>query len=292
MSYFQKIQAAIDFIEAHINDELDVARIAEQAGLSQWHFQRIFKALSNETLKTYIRSRRLANALHRLQTTDERIIDIALTAGFETQESFSRAFKKAFDMTPGEARRRDARNFLYRKLTIDTDYLRHLNAQSSLEPRIERLPERYFVGLETTFFSVDSERNNIAETLPELWAAFEPRMPEIRSQVPGFAYGIIRQTEEKTDHLRYLAACQVPTAQVDIPSGMQLLTLPARRYARFTHHGDTHLINNTVNYIYSSWLLSSPYKHSLGADIEEYGSEFVPGSADSKVDYLVPLDGE
>ena len=105
MNYLKQVQKGIDFIEANLDFELSLKQIAEEAGISQWHFQRIFKALSNETLKTYIRSRRLANALVKLFNTKQRIIEIAVAAGFESQESFTRAFKKAFDMTPNQARK-------------------------------------------------------------------------------------------------------------------------------------------------------------------------------------------
>ena len=63
MNYLQNVQAGIDYIEKNLDAEISAANIAKVAGISQWHFQRIFKALTNETLKTYIRSRRFANAL-------------------------------------------------------------------------------------------------------------------------------------------------------------------------------------------------------------------------------------
>ncbi|GAA6142618.1 helix-turn-helix domain-containing protein [Hydrogenophaga sp. 5NK40-0174] len=293
MHYLDQVQAAIDYIERHIEEELalEPGLVARQAGLSQWHFQRIFRALSNETLKSYIRSRRLSNAMHKLVSSNERVLEIALAAGFESQESFSRAFKKAFDMTPGEARKRDARTFLYRKLRIDADYLQHLHRHiASHEPQIIAMPARCFVGMETTFFSIDSERDNIAEKLPPLWDAFVPRMGEIEGAVPQWAFGIIAQSEAKTDKLRYLAACEVPEDSVKaLPPGMQLWRLPARRYARFEHRGETTLLNNTVNYIYSSWLLSAPFRHSLDADVEEYGPDFQPGSPESRITYTIPL---
>lgn len=88
MGYLTKVQKGIDFIEAHLDFDFTLKQVAEKAGISQWHFQRIFKALSNETLKTYIRSRQLANAFEKLLTSNEKIIEIAITAGFESQESF------------------------------------------------------------------------------------------------------------------------------------------------------------------------------------------------------------
>jgi len=94
MNTLMQVQKGIDFIEANLDYDLSLQQIALETGISQWHFQRIFKALTNETLKTYIRSRRLANALEKLLTTDQKIIEIAITAGFESQESFTRAFKR------------------------------------------------------------------------------------------------------------------------------------------------------------------------------------------------------
>lgn len=288
MSYLQQVQAAVDFIEQNLDDELSLASVSAQAGLSQWHFQRIFKALSNETLKSYIRSRRLAEALRRLTHTDERIIDIALVAGFESQESFSRAFKNAFGMTPHESRKRDARNFLFRKVEIDAGYLQHIHRNVSLEPEVYLQPARLFVGLHTTFYSVDSEKNNIADRLPALWDEFVPRMADIKNAVPGMAYGVVRQTEEKTDLLQYLAACEVPDKRA-VPEGMRLIEIPETRYARFRHAGNTQKLDTTVNYVYSSWLLQSDHQHSYCADIEEYGQGFIPDSEDSVIFYHIPL---
>ncbi len=79
---------------------MPLANVAAEVGLSQWHFQRIFKALTGDTLKAYIRSRRLSMALDRLLTTKLRVLDVAVLGGFESQEAFGRAFKQAFGLTP------------------------------------------------------------------------------------------------------------------------------------------------------------------------------------------------
>ena len=105
MSDIETIQRGIDYIEAHLDDELSLHDVGRAAGLSPWHFQRSFKALTNETLKGYIRSRRLALACGSLVASRARIIDIALAAGYDTQESFSRAFKLHYGDTPGAYRR-------------------------------------------------------------------------------------------------------------------------------------------------------------------------------------------
>ena len=122
MNYLDEVQRGIDYIEANLDAEIELAEVARRAGISQWHFQRIFKALTNETLKTYIRSRRLANALDKLANTRERILEIALASGFETQESFTRAFKLAFGVTPASYRRFGSRFQFLRKVQFDASY--------------------------------------------------------------------------------------------------------------------------------------------------------------------------
>ena len=136
MHYLQRVQHGIDFIEAHLDTEIALSDVAKAAGLSQWHFQRVFRALTNETLKTYIRSRRFAKALDQLLGTRQPILDIALAAGYETQESFTRAFKSCFRLTPGQYRQFGGRSLFVKKIELDADYLRHIHRNVSLVPDV------------------------------------------------------------------------------------------------------------------------------------------------------------
>jgi AraC family transcriptional regulator len=287
VNYLEQVQRGIDYIEEHLDEEVQPAEVASAAALSQWHFQRIFKALTNETLKTYIRSRRFSNAVEKLAHGKERIIDIALAAGFETQESFTRAFKAAFGTTPADYRRRQSQLPFLRKIRFDADYLKHLHAGLSLEPEIYEQPAATFVGMSTHFYGSDSDKNNLGSKLWELWGNFLPRMPEILHSVGGVAYGVIRQT--RGDLLEYSAALQVdPSAKV--PQGMVSFEIPPTRYARFTHRGLLPNLDQTVNYIYSSWLLRSDYRHTYGCDLEFYGPDYLPDSEDSIVYYAIPIE--
>jgi AraC family transcriptional regulator len=288
MSYLEQVQRGIEYIEENLEFDIQASDVARHAGISHWHFQRIFKALTNETLKTYIRSRRFSQSLKRLATTQERVLDIALAAGFDTQASFTRAFKKAFSVTPAHYRKHAGAFSFMRKISFDADYLNHINTNLSLDPEIRDQPAMHVVGMRTRYFGVDSEKNNIADKLPQLWSAFLPHLENVPNRRPSGCYGVVSQTSERGDELEYWAAA--PVTHVDsLPNGLLSLHIPAARYARFAHRGLVANINMTVNYIYSSWLLRSGMQHSYGFDLEFYGTEYDANSDKSVVYYAIPI---
>ena len=288
MNYLDQIQRGVDYIEANLALPIAVNTVAQKAHMSRWHFQRMFKAMTGDTVKDYIRSRRLTHALDLLLNSDKRIIDIALEADFESQESFTRAFKTAFDVTPAQYRKAGKRYPATKKVKIDKVYLNHISRGMNTVPEIVEQAEMHFVGLRTSFFGTDSEKNNIGEKLPPLWQAFIPRLTEINHTVSGMCYGIVRQLKENSDELDYFCAIEV-TALTDIPEGMFAITTPASTYAKFTHKGEVKLIDNTINYIYSTWLPRSGRRHSYAADLEFYGPEYDANSTASVMHYAIPL---
>lgn len=104
MDWITGIQRAIDYTEAHLNDNIDYEAVANEAYSSSFHFQRVFGILCGFSLGDYIRMRRLSLAAEELRRTDDKIIDIALDYGYDTPESFSRAFTRFHGITPTEAR--------------------------------------------------------------------------------------------------------------------------------------------------------------------------------------------
>ncbi|WP_203361813.1 AraC family transcriptional regulator [Bacillus sp. REN10] len=105
MNYQPVLQKTIDYIENHLHEPLPPEAIAAHAGFSPFHFHRIFQKEIGMTTTEYIRRRRLTNAALMLLYTDETIIQIAYHFHFSTQESFTRAFKKEYQMPPGQYRK-------------------------------------------------------------------------------------------------------------------------------------------------------------------------------------------
>jgi AraC-like DNA-binding protein len=118
MEHLDQIQRAIDFIENNLGNDISVDDIAREAAFSRWHFQIVFSSAIGETVKEYIRKRRLSNSLNLLKLTDQRLIDISLEAGFESQEAYTRAFKNQFGITPGEYRKNGTHPKTWRSATM------------------------------------------------------------------------------------------------------------------------------------------------------------------------------
>ncbi|MFC7686274.1 helix-turn-helix transcriptional regulator [Ureibacillus sp. GCM10028918] len=105
MKYEFVLNKTIDYIEESLHETLEIERIMNHVGFSKYHFHRIFKAAIGMSISEYIRMRRLARASAMLLYTDETILDIAFEHHFESQEAFTRVFKKYYQLPPGQYRR-------------------------------------------------------------------------------------------------------------------------------------------------------------------------------------------
>lgn len=99
--YTQKLQLVCDYIQRHLDEDLDVDRLSQIAALSKFHFHRIFAIHIGSNVMKFIQLSRLKRASFQMAfEPDLKIIDIGLQAGFDSPEAFTRAFKRSFDQTP------------------------------------------------------------------------------------------------------------------------------------------------------------------------------------------------
>lgn len=104
MDWIMGLQRAVDYIEAHLTEQISYEDVAREAYVSPFYFQRVFSILCGYTVGEYIRNRRLTLAGSELLATDQKVIDLALKYGYETPESFTRAFTRFHGITPSAAR--------------------------------------------------------------------------------------------------------------------------------------------------------------------------------------------
>ncbi|MFT8316183.1 MAG: helix-turn-helix transcriptional regulator [Clostridium sp.] len=105
MNYDVCIKKSMEYIERNLNEKIELKDLAEKAFLSKYHFHRVFHAIVGEPVAEYIRKRRLVKAANELLNTDDKIVNIALKYQFNSQESFTKAFKKLYGIPPREFRK-------------------------------------------------------------------------------------------------------------------------------------------------------------------------------------------
>src|SRR5262249_49815008 len=138
----ERIQRVVDFMEAHLFEDLPLATIADRGACSPWHFHRVFQSLTGETPAGYVWKRRLSEICRRLIETRQPLVDVALDCGFESQATFTRAFTRHVGVAPGRFRSRHPHSlpaYLYPRLDLET-LMRRQRLIQFLEPRIVRRP--------------------------------------------------------------------------------------------------------------------------------------------------------
>ena len=121
MDWVASIHQAIQYIEQHLREELTIQDIARQAALSPFYFQKGFAMLCGMTVGDYIRQRRLSVAGLEVLTTDRKIIDIALEFGYDSPDSFTRAFTRFHGLTPAALRKKRRRGSFFCSASNQSD---------------------------------------------------------------------------------------------------------------------------------------------------------------------------
>ena len=147
MDWICGIQNAINYIENHLADEIDYEEVAKQSFSSGYHFQRIFGILCGYTLGEYIRLRRLSLAGAELANEKAKVIDVAMKYGYDSPDSFAKAFQKFHGITPSEARRNGQMLKSFSRLSIQII----LKGGSTMNYRIEEKPEMILTGYKKHF---------------------------------------------------------------------------------------------------------------------------------------------
>jgi AraC family transcriptional regulator len=286
------MQRAIDYIEEHLKDELSTESIAEVACFSMWHFQTVFGSIVGDTVKEYVRKRRLASALVELGSTDRRILDIAIDHQFESQESFTRAFKALYGKTPGECRKEGVKSVLVlSKPRITMAYLDHINGGLSMQPKFVNEPEKKIIGLGTKFVSPATQDKSGYLVIRQLWQDYGARAAEIKGR-KGFGIGLVENLPEtarsQEEEYWYLAGTEVEDFN-SVPVGMETRTAPAGRYAVFTHKGPPAKLEHTLRFIFGSWLPKSGEELRDAPTLNCRGENYSPDSEDSVTEIYIPV---
>ncbi len=281
------ITRAFRHIDKHLFEPLTLEELAGVAGLSPFHFSRLFTALVGESVMAYVRGRRLGVAARRLLAEpDLKLIDLALDCQFELQEAFARAFKRTFSMTPGEFRRGRGEfvpaNFGEMKMNEPAKI--NLTRQDGLKTR----PGFVIAGFAGTF-----GLENRAD-IPALWGKLVKQMP-LAGQKGWVTYGACIGGDLKDGDMKYMAAVEIDP-EANLPAkggeGIETFNVPAQSYLVFRQvvsEGPLHpQVVAAVGEIFSKLVLAAGYELSGGVDFELYPEDF-EDKAGKWLEYWVPV---
>lgn len=267
MYWITGIQNAIDYIEEHITDELDCDEIARQAACSGFYFQRIFGILCGMPLGEYIRNRRLTLAGSELSAMDAKVVDVALKYGYESPESFARAFVRFHGITPSEAKKDGNKLKSLSRVSVQIT----LKGGSVMDYKI--VSKDAFKVLERVEnHSIDDSQNK--NTIPEFWmrAHTDGTVRALIEQTPdkqfiyGICYGNIPKEVKTFDY--GIAALY---GGGEVPNGFRVKEIPARTWAVFECRGPLPgAVQETWHKICAEFFPTSGYHPTYEMDIEAY----------------------
>lgn len=276
-SWTEGIQSAIAYIEDNLTEELKIENIAAKAYVSPFHFQRVFGVLCGFTVGEYIRNRRLTLAAQELSRSDEKIIEVALKYGYDSHDSFTRAFTRFHGVSPSAAKEKGAKLKSFAPLKIKLT----LEGGNMLEYRMEEKLSFAIVGKMRRF----NTETAYAE-IPKFWDEYERSGGH--EIVPGM-YGLCWDSDGKNFEY-YIGANYLPFKEV--PEGYVTKVIPAGTWAVFPCRGPIVETLQSVNtQIWSEWLPNlKGYKLSGNYDLEVYLTPPQENPNDNYSEIWVPVE--
>ena len=282
------IEEILNFIECHLYDEnLNLDRIALHFGYSRYHLHRLFTASTHFSLHNYIQRRRLSETGELLVKTDQRIIDIALQAGYESQRSFSKAFKKLHHVTPNAYRHKQKYDPVQVKYELSETCL-SLSETKIFDVRIEEKNSMIFVGMK-------ANTSKGFYVIGKCWHQLHKYKHLILNRMDNdFLVGIndysFFEKNKEQPHFDYYAVAEVVDLK-DVPVNMTTKSLPASQYVVFSLKGhNEESMQDIIEYIYNHWFLETTllFNQNCMYDFVKYGEQSDEQGM-SLIEYWIPI---
>ena len=283
----QSISEIIDYIENHLEDELDLTSIADAAGYSKYHLHRMFTSVVGFTVHTYVQRRRLTEAARQLVFTSQPILEIALRAGYETQRSFSVAFKALFAQSPKAVRKQKDFHPLQLKFLVDGS--KHLRGDMAVDIKTVSSGNitvvGYRVNTKNGFFVIGKCMRKLIANQEKITGRLDAQcLIGLNDYTNEFS------CEKEQPNFDFYGAAEVAQGAV-IPTGMVTKTLPASKYVVFTFKGRPQdPLQPVADYIYKEWFPQSTCQFNENNRYDFTKSfEGEDNEGNSKIEYWVPI---
>lgn len=264
MEWLKKLSSAIEYIENNLDNEISYDEAAKIACCSSYYFQRMFTYVAGISLSEYIRHRRMTQAAFELQSTDTKVLDVALKYGYTSPTSFNRAFQSVHGITPSSTKSQGSVLHAYPPIKFSVK----VTGGDAMPYRIEEKKSMRIVGIRIPL-TEDMEENQ--KLVPPFWnRALQDnrfiKICELSNQIPGVVLGVT--VYQNPDEIYYYIAA---ATDQPVPAGMFEYEIPAATWVIFESDGHfKESIQNIFRRFLTEWLPFSGYTYAELPDIEVY----------------------
>jgi len=278
MTWFERMNKALDYIEDNLCEDIDMTKAASIAGCANSSFQRVFSIVADISLSEYIRRRKMTLAAFELQNSNVKIVDLSLKYGYDSPEAFSRAFHNIHGATPSSARDDGVVLTAYPRIS----FLLAVRGVVPVNYRIESKEAFTIYGIESIMTTGNGEN---LRSIPQFWqdALSDGRIGKLTKSTNMI-------TEALSDLCLVNAICDYGSVEGDstfpymlfayktgksLSDGYKEVTVPAATWAVFrtenhTMEGTSDAIQSLIKRVYTEWLPTADYEKIDGYEIEQY----------------------
>jgi AraC family transcriptional regulator len=265
LEWLHRMKEALDLMEKKMDERLDIEEIAKAAYTSPFHFQRMFFMLTGMTVAEYMRKRKLTLAAQELATSSSKVMDVALKYGYDSPESFSKAFRKIHGIAPSEARNPGVSLKAFPRISF------HLTLKGDKDMDYRIVEKEAFTVIGKSM-KVSCREEEHMRQIPRFWEeclqnGTTDKLVSISTD--GNLLGICMDMQPNQEEFTYMIATR--TDQTTTSEGFSLRTIPVSTWAIFTSVGPIpRAIQNVFGRIFQEWFPSTGYEHAEAPELEVY----------------------
>jgi AraC family transcriptional regulator len=270
MEWSERMNAAISYIEDNLAGEIDFKQAAQKACCSLFHFQRMFMVINGFTPVEYARKRRLTLAARELTSGNAKVIDLAVKYGYDSPDSFTRAFRNVHGITPQAARAPGVKLTAFPRISFNII----LKGGNDMDYTIIEKPAFDILGRSRKFHTKNGE--NFIK-IPQFWQEYMKTdeyktLCNLTGGKPGPVTGggclgvCFAYEGANFESFSYGIGIEKPAKKS--PVKFEVIPVPAAAWAVFDCTLDN--LQDITKRIYSEWFPSTGYEHAPAPEIEVY----------------------